>query len=213
MDRGCFFVIPGIHPSIEYGIAGLYNRFARVMAIRDKSAIGLIFLGGQLVATFTFGDDSDNQALLELAESSRQKLSARFSGRSELFYKERSLRSDNRLMVVAYQIVIDEDNLVNALDRYDKFAKKRPKKGKDFSNCGHEENNPFSDQYAKRCVWCGTRKGQFHGIICRGEICPRCKGSLLYCDCTRMPDNIQPDEGWRYDKDSWWPSNDIRIVY
>jgi hypothetical protein len=36
---------------------------------------------------------------------------------------------------------------------------------------------------AKKCVTCGVGKGKFHHPNCPEEICPKCGGQLLFCNC------------------------------
>jgi hypothetical protein len=42
------------------------------------------------------------------------------------------------------------------------------------------------------CNDCGAEKGNFHHYTCDQEICPKCQGQLISCDCKVM--NVKRSE-------------------
>jgi hypothetical protein len=43
-----------------------------------------------------------------------------------------------------------------------------------------------------RCPDCGARPGQYHGAGCEIEVCAKCRGQVIHCQCKRMPKEKVP---------------------
>jgi hypothetical protein len=51
-----------------------------------------------------------------------------------------------------------------------------------------------SEQAEHRCHDCGVRYGAYHHPGCDMEICPRCGGQMIMCDCVMDEDDEDEDE-------------------
>lgn len=52
-----------------------------------------------------------------------------------------------------------------------------------FYNFKHNSNESYHSSDCRYCHDCGVKKGEFHLEACDWEICPKCGGQLLSCDC------------------------------
>lgn len=212
MRCGHRFVVSGIHPRTKSGIVGLYERFAEDMSIRRKSALGLVYLRERLVATFTYGEEADDQNLIALAEQVIKKYNHSHENCQKLVYAEAFNPDRPDLLVCAYRAVTCNNWLVapqfimGSMDEQSAHSEHR-----EYST--FLGDNLFLESGQEKCFWCGAKKGQHHGGVCRDEICPKCGRQLLNCECTKSPKEKPPGDDWDWCVDGWWPKDKIRIVF
>ena len=57
------------------------------------------------------------------------------------------------------------------------------------------------------CSDCGVEKGELHKKECGQEVCPCCKGCLVYCRCYKY----ETHSGWIRGETGWYPPDELRI--